>query len=88
MYNDRYITIDTSAIIAVIGNEQSKQRIVESTKDLSLCAPMSIQWEIGNAFPAMFKKKKFSMEAAKQALAAYHYRPYLFLAQLHKCVKF
>jgi len=36
------ITIDTSALIAVIGNEVSKQKIIEITTGSALCAPMSV----------------------------------------------
>ena len=70
-----YITIDTSALIAVISNEESKRRIIEITRGYSLCAPVSVHWEIGNAFSAMFKRQKLSLELAKQALAAYREIP-------------
>ena len=74
-----YLTIDTSALIAVIGNEDSKQKIIEKTKGCSLCAPMSVHWEIGNAFSAMFKRKSSNMEHAKQALTAYREIPIKFI---------
>jgi hypothetical protein len=45
-----YITIDPSALVAVIGNERSKQSIVDLTANCSLYAPASVHWEIGNAF--------------------------------------
>ena len=66
-----YLTIDTSALIAVIGNEESKQRIIEITEGYSLCAPKSVHWEIGNAFSAMFKRQKTTLELAQQALSIY-----------------
>ena len=66
-----YVTIDTSALIAVIGNEESKKEIIKITKGYSLCAPKSVHWEIGNAFSAMFKRQKISLELAQQALAIY-----------------
>ena len=69
------ITIDTSALIAVIGNEVSRGKIIEITKGCSLCAPVSVHWEIGNAFSAMFKRKKSSLAKAKQALSAYREIP-------------
>ncbi len=74
-----YITIDTSALIAVSGNEQSKNKIVEATKGYSLCSPVSIHWEIGNAFSAMFKRRKIDIELAKQALAVYREIPIKFI---------
>jgi len=66
-----YITIDTSALIAVIGNEETKSKIIDITGGYSLCAPASVHWEIGNAFSAMFKRQKISLELAKQALSVY-----------------
>ena len=69
------ITIDTSALIAVIGNETTKPRIVRLTEGCSLCAPASVHWEIGNAFSAMFKRRQTTVELAKKALAVYQAIP-------------
>ena len=74
-----YITIDTSALIAVIGNEQSKEKTIVTTEGCSLCAPSSVHWEIGNVFSAMFKRKKVGIEIAKQALRAYWEIPIKFV---------
>jgi predicted nucleic acid-binding protein len=74
-----YLTIDTSALIAVIGNEVSKGRIVEITENYSLYAPVSVHWEIGNAFSAMFKRQKIDVEVAKLALNAYQEIPVKFI---------
>ena len=74
-----YITIDTSALIAVIGNENSKQSIIEITIGCSLYAPASIHWEIGNAFSAMFKRKCSNIELARLALMAYQEIPIKFV---------
>ncbi len=74
-----YLTIDTSALIAVIGNEASKGRIVEITENYSLYAPVSVHWEIGNAFSAMFKRQKIDVEVAKLALNAYQEIPVKFI---------
>ncbi len=73
------ITIDTSALIAVIGNERSKPHIIEVTRGCSLFAPSSVHWEIGNAFSAMFKRHQSSIDLAKQALLAYHDIPIKFI---------
>jgi len=70
-----HVTIDTSALIAVIGNEATKQRIIELTEGYSLCAPKSVHWEIGNAFSAMFKRKQITLDLAQQALAIYRKIP-------------
>ena len=74
-----YITIDTSALISVVGNEKSKKNIIEISEGCSLCAPASVHWEIGNAFAAMFKRRSLSLELAKQALAAYREIPIKFI---------
>ncbi len=73
------ITIDTSALIAVIGNEKSKKKIIKVTKGCSLCAPMSVHWEIGNAFSAMFKRKGSSINQSLRALATYREIPIKFV---------
>jgi predicted nucleic acid-binding protein len=65
------VTVDTSALIAVIGNEESKRKIIEVTKGCSLYAPASVHWEIGNAFSAMFKRRQSTVELAKLALNEY-----------------
>jgi predicted nucleic acid-binding protein len=65
------LTIDTSALIAVIGNETRKQAIIASTKGYSLVAPSSVHWEIGNAFSAMLKRGRTTLDLANQAMAAY-----------------
>ena len=74
-----YLTIDTSALIAVIGNEVSKDRIIQITENYSLYAPVSVHWEIGNAFSAMFKRQKIDIELAKLALKAYREIPVKFI---------
>ena len=74
-----YITIDTSALIAVIGNEASKQSIVDLTANCSLYAPASVHWEIGNAFSSMFKSQNLDIERAQQALTVYSGIPIKFV---------
>ncbi len=73
------VTIDTSALIAVIGNEKSKPKIIEVTKGCSLYAPVSVHWEIGNAFSAMIKRRQSTVELAKQALNVYRKIPVKFI---------
>jgi len=73
------ITIDTSALIAVIGNEKSKQKIIKITSGCSLLAPMSVHWEIGNAFSAMLKRQCLSIKKSKMALTVYREIPIKFI---------
>ena len=74
-----YITIDTSALLAVIGNEASKQSIVDLTANCSLYAPASVHWEIGNAFSSMFKSQRLDVMLAQQALKVYSSIPIKFI---------
>ncbi len=74
-----YVTIDTSALIAVIGNEESKEKIIGLTVGYSLYAPASVHWEIGNAFSAMFKRGGASLDQARKALESYQEIPVRFI---------
>jgi len=65
------IIVDTSVVIAVLTNEKNKHRLIELTKGADLVAPSSLHWEVGNAFSAMLKKKRITLEQAYRALAAY-----------------
>ena len=71
--------IDASAIIAVIANEPEKDKLVKSTKGVDLLAPTSIPWEIGNAFSAMIKRERITLDQAKKALAIYRKIPIRFV---------
>ncbi len=69
------IVIDTSAIIAVIVAEPEKSKIVEITLSKSLIAPGSIPWEVGNAFSAMFKQDRITLEDARKGLSIFESIP-------------
>ena len=73
------ITIDTSAIIAVITNEQQKDDIVKLTVNTSLIAPSSVHWEMGNAFSAMLKRNRITALQAKLCIQAYQKIPIRFV---------
>lgn len=73
------IVIDTSAIVAVLLREPERQRLVELTRGYSLCAPSSVAWEIGNAFSAMFRRERLSLEHAHMALKAFGEIPIRYL---------
>ena len=65
------LVIDTSAIVAVLANEPEKSAILERTDGAELVAPPSLHWEIGNAYAKMFKRRRTTLDRAKQALARY-----------------
>lgn len=60
------IVIDTSALVAVIVAEPERNKLIEITKGNTLIGPGSIPWEIGNAFSAMFKKNRLSVQEAQK----------------------
>ena len=65
------VVIDTSALIAVIVGEPEREKIIEVTRGRTLIGPGSIPWEIGNAFSAMFKRNRLSMEEARKGLSIF-----------------
>ena len=65
------IVVDTSIIISVVLNEYTKHQIIQATKGQELIAPSSLQWEIGNAFSAMFKRKRITLEQAISGFRIY-----------------
>jgi len=72
------IVVDTSVIIAVILDEPEKARCIELTLGAELIAPQSLRWEIGNAFSAMFKRKRLSLKDALNAIQVYEGIPLKF----------
>lgn len=66
------IVVDASAIIAVVGNEPEKARLIRLTAGADLIAPSSIHWEIGNAFSAMLRRGRITLHQALQAVEVYY----------------
>ncbi|MEA1994950.1 MAG: type II toxin-antitoxin system VapC family toxin [Campylobacterota bacterium] len=65
------IVIDTSALIAVIVGEPERNRIIEVTTGNTLIGPGYIPWEIGNAFSAMFKQDRLTLEDAQKGISIF-----------------
>ncbi len=65
------VVVDTSALIAVIVAEPERSRIVEFALGNTLIGPGSIPWEIGNAFSAMFKQNRLTLEEARKGLVIF-----------------
>src|SRR5438105_15754264 len=65
------LVVDTSVIIAVIADEPEKPALITKTQGFELFAPRSLYWEIGNAFSAMLKRNRITLEQAKAAVAIY-----------------
>jgi predicted nucleic acid-binding protein len=73
------LVVDASILIAVITNEAEKVKLIHLTQNLDLMAPYSVHWEIGNAFSAMFKRKRVSINDALKAIKAYKQIPVRFV---------
>ncbi len=69
MNND--LVVDTSTVIAVIANEPEKPLLIAKTQGYDLIAPRSLYWEIGNAFSAMLKRGRITLEQAAMAVEMY-----------------
>jgi predicted nucleic acid-binding protein len=65
------IVVDTSTVIAVVAGETEKAKLIELTKDATIVAPPSIDWEVGNAFSAMLKRTRITMQQAIEAIEVY-----------------
>jgi predicted nucleic acid-binding protein len=72
------IVIDTSIVIAVITNEDHKEKLIGITQNASFIAPDSLHFEIGNAFSAMLKRKRISLDQAVKAIHSYEKIPIQF----------
>lgn len=69
------LVADTSTIIAVIANEPEKPFLIAKTQGYDLVAPYSLYWEIGNAFSAMIKRGRITLEQATAAIEIYEQIP-------------
>ncbi len=65
------IAIDTSAILAVLLREPSRDALVAVTEGRSLVAAPSMPWEVGNALVAGVRRRKFTATAVQKAWASY-----------------
>jgi predicted nucleic acid-binding protein len=69
------LVIDTSALIAVLTAEPSRDRIIARTQGTELLAPGSVHWETGNTLSALLKRRRLKLAEAQAALAAYRQIP-------------
>ncbi len=73
------IVIDTSALLAVILAEPERTGIVKSTSGHMLIGPGSISWEIGNAFSAMLKQQRLTLQEAQRGLEIFRTIPFRYV---------
>ena len=65
------ITIDTSAILAVLLTEPSRPALIAASAGCSLVAAPSLPWEVGNALIAGVRRRKLTAAAVQEAWASY-----------------
>ena len=64
------VTVDPSVILAVVLNEPTRARLLESTQGAELQSAPSLPWEVGNALTALLKRRRIDLPQARSALAA------------------
>jgi predicted nucleic acid-binding protein len=72
------LVVDTSVLIAVLVREPHRGALIRATASAELLAPLSVHWEVGNAFSAMFKRRRLSLRAARRAVESYRQIPIRF----------
>lgn len=77
------IIIDTSAIISVIIGEPERARIIDLTTGKTLIGPGSIPWEVNNAFSAMFKQSRLTLEEAVKGISIFQSIPVRYVDPSH-----
>jgi predicted nucleic acid-binding protein len=65
------LVVDTSALIAVLTGEPTRDRLIARTQGAQLLAPGSVHWETGNALSALLKRRRLKLPEVQAALAAY-----------------
>ena len=73
------VVIDASVLIAVITNEDEKEILIQLTAGAELIAPLSVHWEIGNAFSSLLKRKRLTIKEALDAIDIYLQIPVRFV---------
>lgn len=69
------MVIDVSALLAVLLDEEHRQPVVAATAGVTLVAPASLPWELGNALSASLKRRRFSLGTARAAIAGFERIP-------------
>jgi predicted nucleic acid-binding protein len=65
------LVIDTSIVMAVLLNEESREKIIENTREAELIAPHSIYWELGNALSVNIKRNGITEPQALSAIVQF-----------------
>jgi predicted nucleic acid-binding protein len=73
------LVVDTSALIAVLTGEPTRDRLIGRTQGAELVAPGFVHWEVGNAFSALLKRRRLKLPQVQAALVAYAQIPIRFV---------
>lgn len=73
------VVTDTSVLVAVLTGAAEKNRLVDLTRDSGIIAPASVQWEIGNAFSSLLKRRLITPLEIAEALEGYEDIPIRFV---------
>jgi predicted nucleic acid-binding protein len=65
------VVVDTSAVLAVLLRERSRDALITLTEGRSLIAAPSLPWEVGNALIAGLRRRKVTAKAVQLAWASY-----------------
>jgi predicted nucleic acid-binding protein len=65
------LVVDTSALLAVLVGESSRDQIIARTQGAELLAPGSVHWEVGTALSALMKRRRIKLSQVQSVLAAY-----------------
>ncbi len=65
------VVVDTSVVVAVIAGERQRGRLIEAVRGADLLAPPSVHWEIGNAFSAILRRGRITLQQARAAIETY-----------------
>lgn len=69
------ITIDTSALLAVLLREPSRPGILQATQDTQLTSAPSLPWEVGNALVAGVRRRRLTPAQVDDAWQSYRRVP-------------
>lgn len=65
------VTIDTSAVMAVLLDEDVRPRLLKATRGVNLTAPSSLPWEVGNAVTALFKRGRLTRDQGIEVISSF-----------------
>jgi predicted nucleic acid-binding protein len=69
------LTIDTSAVLAVVLNEPTRAKLLKITRGAELRSPGSLPWEVGNACSALVRRGRLDADTAASALQSFQRIP-------------